>query len=160
MSKIIFVILIFCLFPFPLTSLCIAQRQISYAEENNTIIMVGEYNGISVRFPSFSYNRLQIVNNGDYPVEFNYFEDKCYYITNDGKTFVLQFDKGDRPYYPETKPLNPEENTTMMLSGEFDAFTHKLEEGKVKEMLLIINYGKTKIRLIPLKNRAVKEERR
>lgn len=122
--------------------------------KNDTILMKGEKDGVVVQLPDRFY-LLLIDNNSNFPIEFNYSSDKCYYITRDGKQYSLPFTDGNEPYFEDgMATLNPEEKVTIMFernTNSYQNFRDKYNEGKIKELLLEINYGKTRIRLTPSK---------
>lgn len=152
-SILIFSIWLLCGFQF-----CYARITGGYYEYHSQkeLIMKGEKDGVSVYLRDREWPQFLFVdNNGNEPIEFNYSVDRCYYITTDGKKYLLPFADTNEPYYEDGMAvLNPNAHTTMPLDStksEFDDFCNKLKEGKIKEILIEINYGKLKVKLLPVK---------
>lgn len=127
-----------------------ASNYEKYKDEK--VIMSGEDNGVIAKLV---YGILLIIeNNGDSPIEFNYSADKCYYITTEGKQYLMELVEGDMPYYGDgMATLNPDKGTSIMFYREQShEFVEKYNQGKIAELLLIINYGKTRIYLKPINN--------
>lgn len=140
-----------------LTQFCYARITGGYYENlsQKELTMEGEKGGIRVQSRGDCSFFLLVDNRGSEPVEFNYSIDKCFYITMDDKKYLLPFTNGNEPYYGDDMAvLNPDSRTTMAFDREgeeFDDFCSKFEDGKIKEILLEINYGKIKVRLLPVR---------
>ena len=140
------------------------------ANEETKMLMVGERDNIVVglgrRYMSGSayilssgervkYDyKLAIKHKSNFPIELNYLIDAYYYITTDEKVYQLEADDSNAPYYPDgVTILNPGEGATVKFKLSRDKklikFLERLTNNEVKEMLIIINYGKTKIALAP-----------
>lgn len=119
------------------------------------VLMEGQNEGVVAKLVTKGFPAVLVENKGDFPIKLNYTSDEYYYVTNDDKYYLIPADAGNDPYFPDgIAVINPNNNFGVTISGDaekFGEFMGKLRNKEIKGMLVILNYGKLKIELKPVK---------
>ena len=119
--------------------------------KDKPVLMAGEKDGVRAKLISGIGEVIFIENAGNFPIRFNYATDEYYYISKDGKYYLVSATAGNPPYCSGGRlVMNPDDMTIVTIGKENPVIQPKVISGEITKFLIIINGGKTKIELHPI----------